>query len=175
MAEVGPDGAVWVIDWYNFVVQHNPTPQGFKTGKGAAYETDQVLVDALTSAAASHAVPYLESVLSSQIKEPSAATLRIVERVTEHVARARPDAESLQKIVSGLSNTSIPASAAVLDGLASGLPSDFRVSDIKLLDMALVAAFEKIKTIELVKGDDDSAPIMMALTIERTRDRKDAN
>jgi putative membrane-bound dehydrogenase-like protein len=38
-AEVGPDGAVWVIDWYNYVVQHNPTPLGFKTGKGNAYET----------------------------------------------------------------------------------------------------------------------------------------
>lgn len=39
MAEVGPDGQVWVIDWYNYIVQHNPTPQGFETGKGAAYET----------------------------------------------------------------------------------------------------------------------------------------
>ncbi len=39
VAEVGPDGQVWVIDWYNYIVQHNPTPQGFKTGKGAAYET----------------------------------------------------------------------------------------------------------------------------------------
>ncbi|MCI0461939.1 MAG: ThuA domain-containing protein [Gemmataceae bacterium] len=40
MAEVGPDGNVWVIDWYNYIVQHNPTPAGFKTGKGAAYETE---------------------------------------------------------------------------------------------------------------------------------------
>ena len=39
MAEVGPDGNVWMIDWYNFIVQHNPTPEGYKTGKGAAYET----------------------------------------------------------------------------------------------------------------------------------------
>ncbi len=39
-AEVGPDGNVWFIDWYNFIVQHNPTPAGFKTGKGAAYETE---------------------------------------------------------------------------------------------------------------------------------------
>jgi putative membrane-bound dehydrogenase-like protein len=39
MAEVGPDGQVWVIDWYNYIVQHNPTPPGFKTGKGGAYET----------------------------------------------------------------------------------------------------------------------------------------
>lgn len=40
MAEVGPDGNVWVIDWYNFIVQHNPTPQGFTTGKGNAYESE---------------------------------------------------------------------------------------------------------------------------------------
>ncbi len=40
MAEVGPDGNMWVIDWYNYIVQHNPTPAGFKTGRGAAYETD---------------------------------------------------------------------------------------------------------------------------------------
>jgi len=39
-AEVGPDGQVWFIDWYNIIVQHNPTPVGFETGKGAAYETD---------------------------------------------------------------------------------------------------------------------------------------
>src|SRR5262249_48037659 len=40
MAEVGPDGQVWVIDWYNYIVQHNPTPPGWKTGKGNAYETE---------------------------------------------------------------------------------------------------------------------------------------
>jgi len=39
-AEVGPDGNVWFIDWYNYIVQHNPTPAGFKTGKGNAYETE---------------------------------------------------------------------------------------------------------------------------------------
>ena len=38
-AMVGPDGAVWFADWYNFIAQHNPTPQGYSTGKGAAYET----------------------------------------------------------------------------------------------------------------------------------------
>jgi uncharacterized protein len=40
MSEVGPDGNVWMIDWYNYIIQHNPTPNGFKTGKGAAYESD---------------------------------------------------------------------------------------------------------------------------------------
>jgi len=43
-AKVGPDGAVWVLDWYNFIVQHNPTPTpergGYQaqTGAGNAYE-----------------------------------------------------------------------------------------------------------------------------------------
>jgi putative membrane-bound dehydrogenase-like protein len=43
-AKVGPDGAVWILDWYNFIIQHNPTPTaergGFAgtTGKGNAYE-----------------------------------------------------------------------------------------------------------------------------------------
>ena len=42
-AKVGPDGAVWVADWYNFIVQHNPTPRvdrgGFdaRNGSGNAY------------------------------------------------------------------------------------------------------------------------------------------
>jgi hypothetical protein len=39
-AEVGPDGQVWLIDWYNYIVQHNPTPAGYQTGRGNAYETD---------------------------------------------------------------------------------------------------------------------------------------
>lgn len=36
-AEVGPDGALWVADWYNFIIQHNPTPKGFDNGQGNAY------------------------------------------------------------------------------------------------------------------------------------------
>ena len=39
MSEVGPDGMVWMIDWYNYIVQHNPTPRGYKNGKGNAYVT----------------------------------------------------------------------------------------------------------------------------------------
>ncbi|MBB5284554.1 putative membrane-bound dehydrogenase-like protein [Rhabdobacter roseus] len=39
-AQVGPDGAVWVADWYSFIIQHNPTPRGFDNGRGNAYDTD---------------------------------------------------------------------------------------------------------------------------------------
>ncbi|TCK82632.1 PVC-type heme-binding CxxCH protein [Albibacterium bauzanense] len=45
-ATVGPDGAVWVADWYNFIIQHNPTPgptvsegKQFINGQGNAFIT----------------------------------------------------------------------------------------------------------------------------------------
>jgi putative membrane-bound dehydrogenase-like protein len=44
-AETGPDGAVWIADWYNLIIQHNPTPNvqsaGYaaKNGRGNAYES----------------------------------------------------------------------------------------------------------------------------------------
>ncbi|WP_198513486.1 PVC-type heme-binding CxxCH protein [Confluentibacter lentus] len=34
-AEVGPDGAVWIADWYNFIIQHNPTPSAGSAGVDA--------------------------------------------------------------------------------------------------------------------------------------------
>ncbi|HZH94564.1 MAG TPA: PVC-type heme-binding CxxCH protein, partial [Flavisolibacter sp.] len=42
-AEPGPDGALWIVDWYDFIIQHNPTPTpergGYaaENGKGNAY------------------------------------------------------------------------------------------------------------------------------------------
>lgn len=39
-AQTGPDGAVWVADWYSYIIQHNPTPKGFDNGSGNAYDTD---------------------------------------------------------------------------------------------------------------------------------------
>ena len=37
--QVGPDGAVWFSDWYNFIIQHNPTPPASATAPGNAYES----------------------------------------------------------------------------------------------------------------------------------------
>lgn len=50
-ADVGPDGAIWVIDFYSFIIQHNPTPNlrsaGIEatTGQGGAYKTENNLRD----------------------------------------------------------------------------------------------------------------------------------
>ncbi len=45
-AKTGPDGAIWISDFYSFIIQHNPTPSpdrgGFagKTGRGSAFISD---------------------------------------------------------------------------------------------------------------------------------------
>jgi putative membrane-bound dehydrogenase-like protein len=39
-SQVGPDGALWIADWYSFIIQHNPTPVGWKNGAGNAYDHD---------------------------------------------------------------------------------------------------------------------------------------
>ncbi len=50
-ADIGPDGAIWVIDFYSFVIQHNPTPSiqsagiQAETGRGGAYKTENDLRD----------------------------------------------------------------------------------------------------------------------------------
>ncbi|REL37591.1 dehydrogenase [Rhodohalobacter sp. SW132] len=38
--KVGPDGALWMVDWYNIIIQHNPFPNGWERGEGNAYVTD---------------------------------------------------------------------------------------------------------------------------------------
>jgi putative membrane-bound dehydrogenase-like protein len=67
-AEVGPDGAVWIADWQNYIIQHNPTPSersgGYtaKTGPGGAHEND--LRD--------HSRGRIYRVVWSEAKEPAA-------------------------------------------------------------------------------------------------------
>jgi putative membrane-bound dehydrogenase-like protein len=34
-AETGPDGTLWISDWYNFIIQHNPTPSSDRGGYDA--------------------------------------------------------------------------------------------------------------------------------------------
>lgn len=38
-SQVGPDGNLWLIDLYEYIFQHNPTPDGFDNGEGNAYQT----------------------------------------------------------------------------------------------------------------------------------------
>ncbi|MDA1138083.1 MAG: ThuA domain-containing protein [Planctomycetota bacterium] len=73
MSEVGPDGSVWTIDWYNYIIQHNPTPAGFTNGKGNAYETplrDKVhgrIYRTFPSSAKLQQIPNLEKASSQEL------------------------------------------------------------------------------------------------------------
>jgi len=44
-AEVGPDGNLWVLDWYNFIIQHNPTPSVVRGGYDAVNGTGNAHVN----------------------------------------------------------------------------------------------------------------------------------
>lgn len=46
-AKVGPDGSVWVLDWYNFIVQHNPTPRLERGGYDAENGTGNAYINPL--------------------------------------------------------------------------------------------------------------------------------
>lgn len=334
MAEVGPDGAVWVIDWYNYIVQHNPTPQGFKTGRGAAYEsdlrdkkhgriyrvvpvgeagdklhafeslaektntelvetlkhpsfrwrlhaqrlliereadevadqlaklvrdqkvdalglnvgaihalqtlsglglidvqvdgvgaealpaglrhesagvrrnalavlppsavglqrllehrdlfrdadvqvrlqailtladmptteqtgalvaelaaeeTDGVLLDALTSAAAAHSVPFLKAISKADAIAADRGLQPIARRIAVHVARGRPDAASLTAIVAGLEDAPASLVGAIIDGLNDGLPAGYQTESTAALDRAMAATFASIQPAAKVK------------------------
>ena len=45
VAEVGPDGNMWIADWYNFIIQHNPTPSAGRGGYNAQRGTGNAHVN----------------------------------------------------------------------------------------------------------------------------------
>lgn len=91
MAEVGPDGCVWVIDWYNFIVQHNPTPHGFQTGKGQAYETK--LRDKRHGRI--YRVVHEEGLLAPKVDLSQASPMQLVEALRHPVMLVRKHAQRL--------------------------------------------------------------------------------
>ncbi len=113
--------------------------------KLASRTTDRILIDALTSAAATHAVPFLEALSAAPAEEPTAAEITIASRIAEHVARGRPDVEQLEKIVRALSATPPQLALAVLDGLSNGFPRDYEPKTNAAFDAALVKAFTESK------------------------------
>ena len=91
LAEVGPDGHVWVIDWYNYIVQHNPTPEGFKTGKGARLRDPAARQDARADLPDRREGRQAERAAEAVEGRPEGARRRAQER--QHVlAAARPAA-----------------------------------------------------------------------------------
>ncbi len=110
-------------------------------------ESDRVLLDALTAAAATHSTFYLKA-LTAQSDGPQAGAadgnLRIARRVAEHVSRGGPSADALESIVANLGNVKPAMQSAILDGLAAGMPADFEFKSTETFDAAIIAAFKKV-------------------------------
>lgn len=111
-AEVGPDGAIWVLDWYNYIIQHNPTPQGFQNGKGNAYETS--LRDKVHGRI--HRIAYKEGKPSRAVKLNSKEPKTLVEGLKSDNLLWRMHAQRL--IVEGGNLELIPELSALVEDKA---------------------------------------------------------
>ena len=106
-AEVGPDGNLWIADWYNFIIQHNPTPTveraGYEAKKGAgnAHENpnrdkqhgriyrltwDGAVVPKIKSLADANAEKLIQSLGDSNLFWRLAAQRLLVERGDKSIA-----------------------------------------------------------------------------------------
>lgn len=110
----------------------------------ASKETDGILIDGLTSAAAAHAVPYLHAVTSNKESESAETNSRIARTVAEHLARGKPDPQTLQSIIAGMQDCNPEVASAILNGLTDGLPARFTIAKSAAMDAALIAAFQKV-------------------------------
>jgi len=109
MSEVGPDGNMWMIDWYNYIIQHNPTPQGFKTGKGGAYETD--LRDKIHGRI--YRIVYTAGGVSKPFSLKDADTAKLVKTLTNPTMQWRKHAQRL--LVESQNKTAIPMLLELID------------------------------------------------------------
>ncbi|MFK7770080.1 MAG: PVC-type heme-binding CxxCH protein [Mariniblastus sp.] len=120
----------------------------------AKQETDKVMIDAITSAASTHAVAFLESVAKNE-SSTSNELIGVARRISEHVGRGKPDSKSLQRVITGLQQTDSTLAASILDGLSAGLPKGFSLKASESLDTAFLNTFKngepklKVKLVRL--------------------------
>src|SRR5690606_9401051 len=98
---------------------------------------DRWLRDALTSAAATHAVSFLPA-LTKEETAPSEAGLAIADRVAEHLGRSRLSAADLNRLLISLKSSDKRVVETVLAGLNRGWPRDYSVKISADAEAALV-------------------------------------
>ncbi|MFT7633374.1 MAG: putative membrane-bound dehydrogenase-like protein, partial [Mariniblastus sp.] len=115
MSEVGPDGQVWVIDWYNYIVQHNPTPEGFTTGKGQAYETDLRdkkhgrIYRVVANSSRAKPIPNLHDATPKQLVEALKNPTMLVRKHAQRLLVERGEADVVDQLISLVEDKSTDA------------------------------------------------------------------
>ena len=107
------------------------------------YLADRWIADALTSACAAHALPYVEAIAAGK-RPVQDKTSVIVTRVAEHIARGNPDARQVQQLITALSQANSTVSDAVLSGLSQGWQKEHQIQLSEASDAGLVALLSKV-------------------------------
>jgi putative heme-binding domain-containing protein len=107
---------------------------------------DQWEGDAVTAAAATHAVSFLKSLSQSSTDKPelSTAALHSSEIVAEHISRGRPSADDMQALLAGLESAPPLLTEVVVRGLTAGWPRDHRIEITKTTESSLLKLLERV-------------------------------
>src|SRR5690625_7591967 len=92
MAEVGPDGHVWVADWYNYIIQHNAETDRQEPTPGNAYANP--LRDRQHGRI--YRIVYEDAETSDPLSLEGAGTQKLVETLSHPNMRWRKHAQRLQ-------------------------------------------------------------------------------
>jgi uncharacterized protein len=150
MAEVGPDGNMWIIDWYNYIVQHNPTPQGFTTGKGNAYESDlrdkthgriyRLVYDGDQGQPGASDAPNLDATDPSSLIAGLQHSNRLWRRHAQRLLVERRDSDVVPQLLELIANPSVDAT----DNNAGAIHAMWVLKGIGALDSAAGPAYQGV-------------------------------
>ena len=127
-----------------------PTPAAGKEVVRLAVDSagvmrDRPLADAVTSAAAMQSDSFLAEVKAltarTDFAPAGAAVWPVVARVTEHIARGRPDARAIEQLLGVLDGSSTPMAESMLAGLARGWPKNYVLALPPAAEARLAAVF----------------------------------
>jgi putative membrane-bound dehydrogenase-like protein len=113
-AKVGPDGVVWVADWYNFIVQHNPTPSEERGGYNAENGDGNAYVNPLRD-------------------KSNGRVWRIVPKDYSKPSISRIDKENKQEMVNALSNDNMFWRLTAQRLLVDAAPIDLKDDLVKMI------------------------------------------
>ena len=104
-------------------------------------QNDRWLLDAWTSAAATHAFEVLPVMVAQKDWQPSDAVLKRIGIVAQHAARSKMDAAGIEKFIVTPSNPGV--ASVFISGLVAGWPKDYELAISKAAGDRLLATWLK--------------------------------
>lgn len=153
-AEVGPDGALWVTDWYDFIIQHNPTPSIASSGINAVNGQGNAYINPLRD-------------------HERGRIYRIAYKSNDQKNKIQLDKNDLKGMVNALSDNNMfwrttAQRLLVEKGYKSVLPALYKVvQDLKLDETGINApAIHSLWTMHGLKALDGANPEALAVALK---------